>query len=188
MNKTSQSTASRVWEFIRTSRLEPVVLLHGIAGGLRATPFHQLIQDKICLQDFNEPREYCHYLSQSKSSPLKDKILAEVATFTTFKEFAILIPAIITAFFIGSWCDKFTNGKRYCLLSSSFCQLFEGFLFLLNSIFMNARESQFFIHHKVSFTGKDYILPFLVYLSFFYVYYFSRILRNLLFSPSIHIR
>jgi hypothetical protein len=95
-HEAKESFLLEAWQFVRDSKLEPVVLLHSIAGGIRGTPFHQLIQDKICLQNFRQDNEYCYYLSQSKTSPLKDEILAEVATFTTYKEFAILIPAVIT--------------------------------------------------------------------------------------------
>lgn len=124
--------------FIRRSVIEPVVFLSFLGFSLRAIAFTQLQQDKICLQKFNQSRAYCQFLSKAESSDLKDNIVASVATYATYKEFIVIIPGIITALYIGSWCDKFVKGNRYCLLSTSFAQLFENVLFLINALYMDA--------------------------------------------------
>jgi len=178
--KSSSKTGMFYW--IKSSTIEPVVLFHAVAGGLRATPFHQLIQDKICLQDFNQTKEYCHGLSGSPHSRLKDHILAEVATFTTYKEFAILVPAMLTAFFIGSWCDQFKNGKMYCLLSSSFCQLLEAVLFLVNSLFMSARE---FLYRNCVIIA---IQLFIIFIPILFILINRSLLYNLLIPSAVRFR
>ena len=136
--RTNESWTSSTLDFVKSSILEPIVLLHALAGAVRGIAILQIIQDKLCMQSFGQDPDYCRLLSLEEDSSLKDKILAAVSTYTTFKEILVIIPGIITAIFIGSWCDKFANGKRYCLLSTSFCQLLESCLLLLNAVYMNA--------------------------------------------------
>ena len=124
--------------FIRRSVVEPVVFLNMLGFVLRGIAFTQLQQDKICLQTFNQSRTYCQFLSTEEDSDLKDNIVASVATYTTYKEFLVIIPGVITALYFGSWCDRFVKGNRYCLLSTSFAQLFENILFLINALYMDA--------------------------------------------------
>ena len=124
--------------FIRRSVVEPVVFLNMLGFVLRGIAFTQLQQDKICLQTFNQSRTYCQFLSTEEDSDLKDNIVASVATYTTYKEFLVIIPGVITALYFGSWCDRFVKGNRYCLLSTSFAQLFETILFFINCLYMDA--------------------------------------------------
>jgi hypothetical protein len=131
---------SSSFDFLRSSILEPIVLLQSLAASVRAIALLQIIQDKVCLQTFLQNDEYCSVLSTEEDSSIKDRIVASVSIYTTFKEILVIVPGIITALFIGSWCDKFSNGKRYCLLSTTFCQFFESCLFLLNTAFMESRK------------------------------------------------
>ena len=139
LKATSPWTSSSL-DFLRSSILEPIVLLHALAASVRNIAFLQIVQDKVCLQTFLQHPDYCRFLSTEEDSSLKDKIVASVSVYTTLKELLVIIPGIVTALFIGSWCDKFSNGKRYCLLSTTFCQLFESCLFLLNTAFMQSRK------------------------------------------------
>ena len=103
--KRSSWTSSSL-SFLKRSVIEPIVFLHTLAGSLRATAILQLQQDKICMQKFNGTADFCHYLSTKDSSKLKDDIVSSVSEYTTYKEFLVIIPAIITALFVGIWCDR----------------------------------------------------------------------------------
>jgi hypothetical protein len=121
-------------DFIKRSKLEPLLFVHGFAISVRNIAIQQLLQDKICIEKYHEDREYCHYLSKQPQSDEKDDILGEVSEYLTYKEFLILIPSILSALFIGIWCDRYPKGKRYCLLSCCFAQFVETFLLLMNAI------------------------------------------------------
>lgn len=127
-------------DFVKSSVLEPIVLLHSLAGAVRAIAILQLIQDKVCMQEFQQHEDYCRVLSSEGDCSLKDTILATASKYTSVKEILVIVPGIITALFIGSWCDRFTNGKRYCLLSTSFARLLESFLLLFNAMSMKSRK------------------------------------------------
>ena len=126
-------------KFIRRSFLEPIAFLHGLANTFLLVSLHQLFQDKICLQVFQQTTEYCRYINL-ENDELKDNIIAEVSVWSTYKEYMVLIPGAISALFIGSWCDKFKNGKRYCLIATCLAHLVEVSLFLANAIYMDARK------------------------------------------------
>ena len=127
-------------DFIRKSFLEPIIFLHAMSGSFMWVSLAQLFQDKVCLQVFDQPADYCKYLSTEENSILKDNILAEVSQWSTYKEYMVLIPGALSALFIGSWCDKYENGKRYCLLATCAAQVVEVSLFLANAIYMDARK------------------------------------------------
>ena len=139
MNRTETATwLSSAIAFIRRSFLEPIIFLNSIAWALTTVPLQQIVQDKICLQDFNQDREYCKVLSTAQDSTLKDEILSTASTFWTYKEYIVLVPQAISCLYIGSWCDRFKNGKRYCLLLTLMAMTIQNLLFLANAMFMDA--------------------------------------------------
>ena len=126
--------SEKTLDFIKRSKLEPLLLVYGFAIAVRHIAIQQLLQDKICIEKYHEDREYCHYLSKQPVSEEKDDILADVSQYLTYKEFLVIIPYILSAIFTGIWCDRFPNGKRYCMLSCCFAQFVETFLLLMNAI------------------------------------------------------
>lgn len=126
-------------KFVKRSFLEPIVFLHGLANTFLFVSLHQLFQDKVCLQIFQQTTEYCRYLNL-QDDELKDDIVSEVSVWSTYKEYMVLIPGALSALFIGSWCDKFENGKRYCLIATCLAHLVEVSLFLANAIYMDSRK------------------------------------------------
>ena len=156
----SQSTI----EFIKRSKLEPLLFVNGFATAVRQVAIQQLLQDKLCIEKYHEDRDYCHYLSKQPETEEKDDILADVAQYLTYKEFIVIIPYIVSALFIGIWCDRFPNGKRYCMLSCSFAQFTETFLLLMNAINFYASPWLTILSFlPASFFGNDFGLFTAVY-------------------------
>ena len=144
-------------EFVKRSKLEPVLLFHSFAAYVRQVAIQQLVQDKQCVNHYNEPREYCRYLSQQESSKRKEDILSDVSTFMTYKEFLVIIPYMLSAIYIGSWCDRFPMAKRYCMISCAFAQFLETFLLLLNAInFYMSPAATILSFLPASFFGNDF--------------------------------
>jgi stalled ribosome rescue protein Dom34 len=120
--------------------MELLVFFHFLAASLRNTAIHQLQQDKICMQNFNETEDFCHFLSSKTSSELKDEILASVAQYSMYREFIVMGPGIVTSLFVGIFCDRYRKGKKLSLVSTSFAQLFETVLLLINTFYMDIRK------------------------------------------------
>jgi hypothetical protein len=137
--------------------LEPVLLFHTFAAYVRQVAVQQLLQDKQCIEKYGESRDYCHYLSKQEASEEKEQILEDVASFLSYKEFLVIIPYILSAIYIGSWCDRFPMGKRYCMLSCALAQFIETFLYLMNAINFDASPVLTILSSlPASFFGNDF--------------------------------
>ena len=141
-NENDNDDSENLWisstiRFIRRSKLEPLVFLHTSSATFMAIALNQMLQDKICLQTYGQSRDYCRHLSKADTSTTKDNILSSLSTWLSYKEYVVLIPGILAVMFIGSWCDAFPTGKRYCLLATILTQTMELLLFFFNAVFIN---------------------------------------------------
>jgi MFS family permease len=127
-NQSPESLMSRI-------KLELVTFLGTIAIAVRAITQQQLLQDKLCMQKFHAPIAYCRDLQDEPDSELKDLILANFSAYMMVKEVIILIPHVLTVLYIGSWCDRFANGRRYCMIAGVVSLGIEFILMALNSIY-----------------------------------------------------
>lgn len=126
---------SSKWLVIKSLRIEPVVLLYVTVILSRMTAMQQLLQDKLCQQKYNMSDDYCLRLSDSPSTPTKNLILADVASYMSGREIFTILPNILMGLFAGSWCDRFQNGRRYCLFATLIGQLLETSFVFLNAVF-----------------------------------------------------
>lgn len=122
-----------VWKFLATLRVEPLAFVGIFAMLTKQLAFQQMIQDKICLQRYQESEDTCLFLSES-SSPNKNHILSDVTAFLTARELLGLIPSILTTVYIGAWCDKFISARRIIILFGLIGSIGDICLLLINSI------------------------------------------------------
>lgn len=147
--------------------VEPVIFLIVMAETSRSTLMQQLLQDKICSNEYHMSDDDCYNLaSSSASSPAKDRILSLSATSASQKELIALIPHILLTMFAATWCDLFPNGRRFVILFSASCQLIETILLLVNSLIFHA-DYRLIILNGVfsSLLGKGYLMACFSYLS-----------------------
>lgn len=122
------------WTRIATYfKVEPLAFLVIFAWLTKSQAYSLLVQDKICLQTYNESESFCSMLSTSDTSPEKDRILSDVTKFVTTKELLGLIPGIISTIYIGSWCDKFPRARRLVVLVGVVGSIAETILLILLS-------------------------------------------------------
>lgn len=122
--------------FASNSVIEPIAFVIAFASAIRNLVRAALIQDKVCLQKFALPADFCRNIAE-EDGPMKDEVLKAAASLVTTKELLILLPIVVNAIYIGSWCDRYPNGKRYCLIVNCFSLIFESFLLFLNSYFFD---------------------------------------------------
>jgi hypothetical protein len=139
-NTLQSSLWRRTFDFLKRSRAEPLIIANDFAVALRTVAIQQLIQDKLCLEKYKETSEYCHELSEEADSTIKEDIVSDVSQYLGFKELIVIIPVLLSALFVGSICDRFVGGKRYCLLSCTFSQFLETSFLLLNAYYFDAGE------------------------------------------------
>lgn len=128
---------NELFTFLKNSIIEPVALVIAFSTAIKNVVKAALIQDKICLQKFSFSDDFCKNIA-NEEGPMKDEVLKASASIVTMKELLILLPIIINAIYIGSWCDRYCNGKRYCLIGNCISLIMESFLLFLNAYFFDA--------------------------------------------------
>jgi hypothetical protein len=155
-----------LWNLLTSLTVEPVILFMMMAETTRGTLMQQLLQDKICSNEYHMSDDACYNLATSASSPAKDQILSLSATSASQKELIALVPHILLTMFAASWCDLFPNGRRFVILFSASCQLIETIFLLVNALFYDANY-MFIILNGVpsSLLGSGYMMASFSYLS-----------------------
>ena len=135
------------WTLVKKTRIEPLCFFYVFATYTRLLSYQQLVQDKLCRQEFNQTSEFCYILSSLNDSNIKNDILAKASTFMLQRESIGLIPNILMSIYCGCWCDKFKNGMRYSLYAAFTGQIIEATLLTLNSYYFDLDW------HYLLFTG-----------------------------------
>ena len=133
--------------YLKGSTVEFIISLYIFALLMQAMALPQLIQDKICMQLFSNQtsEEFCRHFAKTPNSHVKDAILAKGAILHTYKEYIIMIPGILSVLFIGSWCDRYPSGKRFCTLSTLTTQVIQSALFFLCAMTMDSSVYWIFV-------------------------------------------
>lgn len=109
---------SEVISFIKNSRSEPYLFSAGLFISLKIVCLQLLIQDKLCLNQFNQTREFCSSLSTSADSLIKNEIIGKASYFMTIVIMIQTLPGVIWSLFIGIGCDKFIKGRQIFMILS----------------------------------------------------------------------
>lgn len=133
----TETKAMKSRSFLSRIKVELVVFLGTISIAVRTITQQQLLQDKICLQKFKSPLDYCRELHDQPDSIFKDAILANYSAFFMMKEVIIMLPHVMSVLYIGSWCDRYPKGRRYCMIAGTASLLLEVTVMAVNSIFFD---------------------------------------------------
>ncbi|KAF7491988.1 hypothetical protein SSS_06768 [Sarcoptes scabiei] len=101
-----------------------------------------LIQDKICLESFNQSEKFCIELNQlnpidSDEVSIKNEILQQSATFKNYYNLMQAIPMIVWSFFLGSFIDQHPKTIRYIVAWINLIGFVTVLLILLEAYFIN---------------------------------------------------
>ena len=116
-------------------RVEPMIMIAMIVTATSSVAMQMLMQDKLCISKHALDHNYCSHISEMDESPEKDRVLADVAFYSSLKEYITVVPRVIIVLFTGSWCDRFPAGRRYVMLASMLGFLLDSLLLLMNSRF-----------------------------------------------------
>lgn len=145
--------------------LVEMIAFLGTSGiAVRTITQQQLLQDKLCVQEFGCSSQYCRDLNHQPDSVLKDDILTQFSALLTLKELTILVPHILTVLLIGSWCDRYPNGRWFCMIAGAASLLLEILLMLLNAVFFDWSYALVILSHlPSSFFGSNLALLIVLY-------------------------
>lgn len=121
---------------VSTIRIEPFIFLYMMCGSISVVTRSQLIQDKICMNNYNKSREFCIEINQNSNEEDQDtigKILGDVSE--TSIPFTILstLPCIIYVLFVGPWIDNYAPGRKIILLLGASAYIGQFLVLWLNS-------------------------------------------------------
>ncbi len=131
-------------DFLRFCRLlsvEPLGFLAMFIFLFKKNPIDQLIQDKLCLQKYLLPANYCHALPTMKNEDdylsMKSTVLGNVTQFNMYIYISVAVPIFVISLLIGPFIDKYKPAKKFLFLYSSAIFAIESSLFLINSIWFD---------------------------------------------------
>lgn len=122
-------------------RIEPFVFLFVLGTNLSEITRTQLIQDKFCLNNYNQSRQYCIELKDTKDNGDPDQtvndILADVATFSSYLTIISTLPGFFYVLMIGPWIDRYIHARKIILCVGMIGYAGWYSLQLLNAIYLN---------------------------------------------------
>ncbi|CAG2116205.1 unnamed protein product, partial [Medioppia subpectinata] len=122
-------------------RVEPFIFLFMFAYALEGLTISQLAQDKICAQRYAMGGQYCAGLSQQPASEVKNRILAEVTTFSLYKTLINTIPVIFWSLFLGAWADKHLSAPRFLMSAAAIASCLESCVLYVNAYYFQTDEN-----------------------------------------------
>ena len=134
------------WTYLFLSMLtiEPYLFGMTFLVALKTIPNSQLIQDKICLFEFNLNSTYCHDLPhmtfQEDTLHRKPAVLAVANTFSIYQSLGWTIPGIVAGMFIGPWLDAVLKAKKFLLMAGAISVICETIILLFNVYFYSFRK------------------------------------------------
>ena len=132
------------YKFLTMLTIEPYLFGFFFLTALKMTPTTQLIQDKICLFEFNLNSTYCydlpHMTPKEDTLHRKSAVLALANTFSIYQTLTLTIPGFIAGMFIGPWLDAFLNAKKFLLIAGAFAGICEAIVLLFNVYFYDFRK------------------------------------------------
>ena len=129
------------FKFISLLKPEVFILLSSLAFSLRGIPFNQLLQDKICMQNYGNDRKYCIDLAEitveDDPKGFKIKILKDVTELSFYFTLILTLPSVLWSLFIGPWMDKYPHARKILIIAYSIGSTLEVILCALNAYMFN---------------------------------------------------
>lgn len=136
---------SQILLFIRLLSVEPLGFLTLFVFLFKKNAIDQMIQDKICLQRYRLPPDYCLKLptmSQYEDAfQMKSTILGDVTSFNMYINIGLALPNLALSLLVGPFIDKYRPAKKVLLIYSAIVFAVESVSYLVNSFWFRLGKS-----------------------------------------------
>lgn len=139
-------------DFIKSSRSEPYLFLSGIFISLKVVVLQLMMQDKLCLNQYNQTREFCSILSTSPDSSSKNEIIGKASYYMTLVIMIQTLPGVIWSLFIGIGCDKFIKGRQIFMILSAVSGIADSIFLYWTAIDFDSGKNYYFFLFLSNFT------------------------------------
>ena len=116
--------------FVSSITVEPVLLLFMTGSQMEYGVYQDLLYQRLCLEHF----QYDSVLCNNLTGEALDYVQTQTSYWLQYNNIALMVPAILSAFYLGSWGDRY--GRKVPLLLANFSTLL-GYLVL---VFMSTYE------------------------------------------------
>ncbi|XP_074598901.1 putative peptidoglycan muropeptide transporter SLC46 [Brevipalpus obovatus] len=112
----SKLSRGKILDTIKVFRIDLYVLMFAFTMGITHVPSNQLVQDKICLNDFLLSPEICRNI-QERPEYTKEAIAIyrKTTLFSTYASLVIFVPSILVTLFLGRWLDRYPQNLKFVL-------------------------------------------------------------------------
>jgi hypothetical protein len=150
------SKVYQIISFLNNLRLEPFLFIFVFVMMLRRVPQDQILQDKICIQKYNLPHDFCYKLPTFNETTdpryhYKSQILGDSTQFNMYLTLVATLPSVFWSLFFGSWTDKYAPAKKILLLIGGLSYTIEGVLLAFLAIKFDTGKNR-----KKFFLGSGY--------------------------------
>ncbi|CAG2176881.1 unnamed protein product, partial [Oppiella nova] len=124
-------------ELVRELKVEPFLFLYMFSYSLSSMSISQLIQDKLCLLTYGKSAQYCIEINSQEfdhsADPIKSAILADSGYIILYRMIISTIPCTIWSLFIGSWSDKYIQGRKIIMVFGCIGAILESVFLIINA-------------------------------------------------------
>src|SRR5437016_10269411 len=103
----TNNCCSKLQNLLENITAEPALFLYMFSFALHNTVINNLWLQKICKFQLGVANDAC--ATGNYTNPDKDRIVEINATYATLSNIILMVPASISAAFLGSWCDKYVR-------------------------------------------------------------------------------
>lgn len=130
-----------IFAFIKASRVEPYLFFYCCAMAMTVISRGQLIQDKLCLDEFGQSRSFCVNMNSGnlteKEEVMKSNVLKQSAQYGMYQSFITTIPKFFWAVTMGPWTDLYIHGRKVMMGGASLGHALESIVLLISVLFFD---------------------------------------------------
>lgn len=122
---------------LSTLRVEPFLFLYMCGYSLSAMAVSQLVQDKLCRVNYEQPPSFCLSINSADfdhaAETIKSNIIKDSTYITLYRTILSTLPCMIWVLFLGPWTDNYINGRKYIMIVGAIASALESLILLINS-------------------------------------------------------
>lgn len=139
-----QGRFARFVSFIACLRVEVFFVLYMFSFSFRMTPISQMVQDKICVNSYNQTIAICKAISKFENSQHhKAEVLIDYQYYSQISIIIGTLPAVFWTAFFGPWCDNYIYAKKILMIVGTLTGLLENIGNLFGAFYFDSGMTYF---------------------------------------------
>ena len=135
-------TLKEIFELINLLRIDVFMFVYIFGFMLPNVTLNQLVQDKICLNEFKYDPKFCLDLgaAEPQFEVQKNKVLEYATTMKNYQTLIATTPGVVLSLFIGYWIDSYPSHLKYLLSAPAFGAIIQAFMVIYDALNFERRK------------------------------------------------